>query len=161
MKRTGIIQSRLREELAFFVTALSVVIADQLSKLLIRVSLSPGQSIPDKGFLRLTYVTNTGGVFGLFSDQTFPLILTTTIGVVAFILYYRHLPSKSTLLKVGLGLAVGGAVGNLVDRLCLGYVIDFLDLRIWPVFNLADSAIVTGIGMVVCFLLFSARRQGR
>ena len=151
-------RSRMRD-LAFFIIAALVLAADQLTKFLIRANMSPGQSIPEEGIFRLTYVTNTGGAFGLFANQTFLLLFTAGVGVAAILVYYRYLPFDSLLLKASLALQLGGATGNLMDRLRYGQVTDFLDVRLWhdfhwPAFNLADSAIVVGIGILACFLLF-------
>ena len=157
MERASILWVKWRRGKAFFLPALLVVALDQLSKFLVRANMSRGQSIPSDGLVRLTYQTNTGGVFGLFADQTLPLILVGAAGVVVIFFCYRYLASQRRLLSIGLGLILGGAVGNLVDRLCFGCVVDFIDIRRWPVFNLADSAVVVGVGIIVCFILFSAR----
>ena len=116
-----------------------------------------GESIPPDGFFRLTYVTNTGAAFGLFPDQAIPLTLTAAVGVIALLLHYRWGISDSLWLKSSLGLQLGGALGNLIDRLRFGHVIDFLDFRVWPVFNLADSAIVVGAIVLIYFLLFASK----
>ncbi len=158
MQRANTPGNRLKEELPLFFSASLVVILDQLSKLVIRLNMSPGQSIPEEGVLRLTYVTNTGGAFGLFANQTFLIALTAAIGAIVILLYYRYPPFHSTLVKTGLGLMLGGAVGNLIDRIRLGCVIDFLNLGGWPVFNLADSAIVIGASITTCLFLFKYRK---
>ena len=88
-------------------------------------------------------------------------IVMIVIGIAVFVLSLRYLPPGSTLLKVGLALALGGAVGNLIDRLRLGEVTDFIKLGAWPVFNLADSAIVVGTILVAFYLLFAARKSAR
>ena len=145
----------MRRQLVFFSLAALVVFLDQASKWWIRSTLSLGESLPPQGFFRLTFVTNTGAAFGLFPDQAVPLTFTAAIGVVALLLHYRWAVSNSLWLKGSLGLQLGGAIGNLIDRLRFGHVIDFLDFRVWPVFNLADSAIVMGAGILVYFLLFA------
>jgi len=134
---------------AFFLIALLVVALDQLTKIWIRSNLAIGQSLPETGFFRLTYVHNTGAAFGLFQDQSVPLTIVASIGVVVLLVYalfiYRRFPRlDSRLGKPALGLILGGTVGNLVDRLRFGYVTDFIDIGIWPAFNLADSAVVVG-----------------
>ena len=140
------------------VIAVAVIAADQLTKWLVRTNMEPGQSIPGEGLFRLTYTTNTGGAFGIFSNQAFLLALAAVIGISVFLVYFRYLPLDSTPLKVGLGLDLGGAVGNLIDRLHIGKVTDFIDIGPWPVFNVADSAIVVGTILVAYYLLFSAQR---
>ena len=150
----------------FFLTALLVVAADQLSKIWVRSNLAVGQSLPETGILRLTHVRNTGAAFGLFQGQSFPLTTVAIVGVVILLLYalviYRRFPSiDSTLGKVALGLVLGGTIGNLIDRLRLGYVTDFIDVGIWPPFNVADSAITVGVAIFAYSLLPLARAGKR
>lgn len=120
---------------------------DQLTKLFINRNLSLNQSIPIvKGIFHLTLVHNRGAAFGLFRNQ---IILLISVSFFAILLIYFNLKKnirdkKFSLYKLSLSFILAGALGNLVDRLCFGYVIDFLDLRIWPVFNVADSAISIG-----------------
>lgn len=152
---------RLARGLTLFLIVLSVVSLDQLSKYLIRANMEMGQSIPREGPVGLHYTTNTGGAFGLFANQAFLLSMAAVIGIAVLVLYLRYLPPRSTLLKVGLGLDLGGAIGNLIDRLRLGEVTDFIDIGAWPVFNLADSAIVVGTFLIVFCLLLTARRRAR
>ena len=151
----------LRRGLPLFLIALSVIGVDQLSKHLIRANMEMGQSIPSEGPVGLHYTTNTGGAFGLFANQAFLLAMAAVIGIAVLVLYLRYLPPRSTLLKVGLGLDLGGAIGNLIDRLRLGEVTDFIKLGAWPVFNLADSAIVVGTFLIAFYLLFAARKRAR
>lgn len=139
--------------------ALSVIGLDQLSKYLIRANMEMGQSIPREGPVGLHYTTNTGGAFGLFANQAFLLSMAAVIGIAVIVLYLRYLPPRSTLLKVGLGLDLGGAMGNLIDRFRLGEVTDFVKLGAWPVFNLADTAIVVGTFLIAFYLLFAARKS--
>jgi signal peptidase II len=151
----------LARGLPLFLIALSVIGLDQLSKYLIRANMEMGQSIPREGPVGLHYTTNTGGAFGLFANQTFLLTMAAVIGIAVLVLYLRYLPPRSTLLKVGLGLDLGGTIGNLIDRLRLGAVTDFINIGAWPVFNLADSAIVVGTFLIVFYFLLTARRRAR
>ena len=148
------------KDMVFALAASLVVIADQLSKFLIRTNLDLGQSMPEDGLVRLSYVRNTGAAFGLLANQTFLIILTAVVGIAILLLYYSYPPFGRLPVRVGLGLLLGGSVGNLVDRLRSGYVTDFIDLRVWPVFNLADSAIVVGVAILAYFLIFLALREG-
>lgn len=159
--RSDAFRRGLARGLPLFLIALSVVGVDQLSKYLIRANMEMGQSIPREGPVGLHYTTNTGGAFGLFANQAFLLSMAAVIGIAVLVLYLRYLPPRSTLLKVGLGLDLGGAIGNLIDRLRLGAVTDFIDIGAWPVFNLADSAIVVGTFLIAFYLLFAARRMAR
>lgn len=138
------------------VVALSVLILvlDQISKFYISSALSLGQSIPViRDVFHISLVYNTGCAFGLFRNQKIFFILLSA-AVILYILW--DLFSRGRLYslsrRAALGLVLAGAMGNLLDRLRLGYIIDFLDLRVWPVFNLADSAITIGIIILGCSL---------
>lgn len=109
----------------------------------------------------LTYVTNTGAAFGLLRDQAL-LLTAIAVAVVAATVYMeRHGAPAGLWMRIAFGLQLGGALGNLADRLRLGYVVDFIDLRWWPVFNLADSAIVVGVAMVIVSLLLSGAKSSK
>ena len=124
---------------------LAALAADQASKALVLMNMYPGQSIPESGFFRITYVTNTGSAFGLFPNQTLFLIIASFVGIGILLVFYRIHRVGSPILRISLGLQLGGAIGNLMDRLRLGHVVDFIDVGAWPVFNLADSSIVVGL----------------
>jgi len=133
----------------WFVVAVTVG-GDQLAKHVVRASLDPTQSIPViPSVLHLTYVQNTGAAFGIFQGYTGAFVL-VSVGVAAWVfmelLHTRTHPWPSEL---GLALILSGAIGNLIDRLRFGYVVDFIDLRVWPVFNLADSAITIGVALLL------------
>lgn len=127
----------------------AVMLVDQLSKQIIMRTMEVGQSITViSNFLYITYVRNPGAAFGMLPYQTaFFVVITVLVG--AFIIYYyRLLAEDHKWLRLGLSLQLGGALGNLIDRLNEGYVVDFINFTIWPpVFNIADSAIVIGIGI--------------
>ena len=141
-------------EIIFFLIALLIIALDQVSKIFIKANMTPGQSIPGEGFFRITYSTNEGMVFGLFANQTFLITLTAIVGIAAIIIYSRYPIFNQVLVRVALGLMLGGAVGNLIDRIRLGEVIDFIDVGAWPVFNLADSAVVVGVVLIIYYFLF-------
>ena len=148
--------------MVFFLIALLVVTADQLSKTWIRSNLVPGESLFEIGLFRLTHVHNTGAAFGLFQDQSLPLTVVALVSIVVLLLFplffYHRLPFlDDRLAKPALGLVLGGTIGNLIDRLNLGYVTDFIDIGIWPTFNIADSAITIGVILLAYSLLSSAR----
>ncbi len=139
---------RLRRVL--FITAALVVLAlDQATKELVRTLMDRGEGWPGDWLVRLHYVTNTGAAFGILKDQTGFLIVTTVIGLAAIYLYYRDPPFDHLVAPVAMGMMLGGAIGNLVDRLRLGRVTDFIDFPLWPAFNVADSSIVIGIAVLV------------
>ena len=143
----------------FLLAALLVVAADQISKVWIRTNLAPNESMPAVGFFHLTHVQNSGAIFGLFRDHTSTMIIGSSIGIVlllfcAFFAYRWFPPINTKLGKLSLGLILGGTIGNLIDRVRLGYVTDFIDIGIWPTFNLADSSVVIGVIILVAYLLY-------
>jgi len=130
--------------------AACVIAADRITKAAAAARLVEGQSVPVlPGVLHLTLVLNTGGAFGLLRDARF-FFIPFSLAAIACIIYYliRYRP-VGRMMTAAFGLITGGAIGNLIDRLRYGYVIDFLDLRVWPVFNLADSAITAGAALLI------------
>jgi len=150
---------RLRNDLVFFVIAGLVVALDQVSKHLVRANLALGESVPEEGPLRITYVTNTGAAFGILQGQTLFLMVTTFFGLAAILLYYLYPPMEHGVLRLALGLQLGGAMGNLADRVRLGKVTDFIDVGPWPSFNVADSSIVVGVAIIIGFFLLAESRH--
>jgi len=148
----------------FGLTGLLIVVADQLSKAWIKTNLLEGQSLFETGFFRITHLHNTGAAFGLFQGQSFILTIVSLIGVVVllvygFVVYHRFPWFESLLNRLALGLVLGGAAGNLIDRIRLGYVTDFIDFGFWPAFNIADSAVTVGVIILVYSLLRLARTE--
>lgn len=156
-----------RQNTVFLVTALLVVIADQLSKLWIRSNLAWGESTWDIGFFRLFHVQNTGAAFGLFQDHSLLLTIIAITGIcfilfLAFFMYRRFYILNTILCKLSLGLILGGTIGNLIDRLSSGYVTDFIDFSFWPAFNVADSSVVVGaILLAYCLIRFARRGESQ
>ena len=150
-----------KDLLLFQLTAL-VFSVDQLSKILVRRFLDFQESIPEEGFFRITHTFNTGSAFGLFQDQNFPLILASVVGITILALIYRGQRRPSNLLRLSLGLQLGGAAGNLLDRLRVGHVTDFVDVGPWPIFNVADTSIVVGLLMLAWMFMVSdtSKQQG-
>ncbi len=136
----------------------TVFILDQLSKSWVRGNLLPGRSIPDEGFFRITHISNSGSAFGLFPDQTFVLMLASILGIGILLIFFRKQSDRGIWLRTSLGLQLGGAIGNLADRLTLGEVTDFIDVGPWPIFNLADSSIVVGI-IILAWMLYSPSKR--
>jgi signal peptidase II len=130
-----------------------VLLLDQFTKYLVIQLLPFRSSFPLEGFLRFTHVHNTGSAFGILQGLNTPLIFVSFIGVIILVLIYRSQPHPSNWLRLSLGLQLGGAFGNLIDRLRLGYVTDFIDVGPWPVFNLADASIVTGLVLLAWIFL--------
>lgn len=136
-----------------------VIAADRYAKEWVTSNLAIGQSWPQEAPIRLTYVVNTGAAFGLLPNYSLFLVLIAFLVIGMVLIYQRYLPARSFLVQVALGLQLGGAVGNLVDRLRYGYVIDFIDVRVWPVFNLADFSISLGVALLAYVLIFSKEKQ--
>ena len=135
-----------------------VLALDQLTKFVVRQTLEWHYSWPYQGFFRFTHVQNTGSAFGLFQGNNIPLLFVSLVGVVVLAYIYRSQERPSLLMRVSIALMLGGAVGNLLDRIFLGHVTDFIDIGPWPVFNLADSAIV--VGLILMAWLLTLRRGG-
>lgn len=134
----------------FLASGTTALALDQATKELVRAFLDIGDFWPSADWpVRLHYVTNTGAAFGILRDQTGFLLLTTVIGLAAIYLYYRFPPFDHVVVPISVGMILGGAVGNLLDRVRLGRVTDFIDLPRWPAFNVADSAIVIGIAILL------------
>lgn len=144
--------------LTFFGLASVVIVADQLTKAWLVANVRPGETLSIVGdAVRLIYHQNTGALFGLFRDQAL-LFGLLSIGVIGAIVVYHGRSTRSRYLSIALGLLLGGAVGNLVDRLRLGYVVDFVDLGVGDLrfytFNVADAAISTAIVLLVGLAVF-------
>ena len=135
-----------------------VLALDQLTKFVVRQTLEWHYSWPAQGFFRFTHVQNTGSAFGLFQGYNLPLLFVSLVGIVVLAYIYRSQEQPSLSMRVSIALMLGGAVGNLLDRILQGHVTDFIDIGPWPVFNLADSAIVVGL-ILMAWLLVSRRNE--
>ena len=146
--------TRLTSLLFALALALTVFVADQAIKSMVEGSMRVGESITlVPGFLRLTYIKNDGGAFGILGGSQMILLVGSTVAVVVVLwMLLSGRPSKLTML--GCGLILGGAAGNLLDRLSSGEVTDYIHFSFWYIFNAADAAIVVGVGL----LLLSALR---
>lgn len=136
--------------LRFFIFAFITLSVDQISKYIIISNMSLGESIPViRPVFYITYILNPGAAFGMLANRTTFFIIISLLVIIGVIVGYRYLPKERAWTRVATALVVGGALGNLIDRIRLGKVIDFLDFRVWPVFNLADTAIVTGALLLI------------
>ena len=161
MQKVNRPQGRWRN-VVFGCVGLLVILADQLSKVWIRTNLPRGQSLFDAGFFQVVHVHNTGAAFGIFKDHTLTLTIVAIIGIVAilllvFVLHSRWSFLDSMLVMSTVGLLLGGTIGNLIDRLRLGYVTDFIDFKVWPAFNIADSAVTVGVIIIACCIICLAQ----
>jgi signal peptidase II len=139
----------------YLILFLLVLVADQYTKLAIQQDFMLGQSVPVlKGICNMTYVQNTGGAFGIMRNST-NLFIVISIVVILFIVYFLVKEErKDVYIQVVFSLVLGGAISNLIDRLRLGYVVDFIDFKVWPVFNIADAAISVGMVLLLIRILF-------
>jgi signal peptidase II len=147
------------QDLTVLQLAALVLLLDQFSKYLVRELLPFGASFPAQGFFRFTHAHNTGSAFGLFQGQNTPLIFVSFIGIIVLALIYQSQSRPSNWLRLSLGLQLGGAFGNLLDRFRLGFVTDFIDIGPWPVFNLADASIVIGL-LLLAWIFLRPGRSG-
>jgi signal peptidase II len=154
--------SSLTNTLVVAAVAIAVLWVDQFTKRLIVASFLPGESrfvIPH--FLKWTYERNFHGAFGLFGSSAVMLIGMAIVVLVLFWFSFRDAAASSRLVRVAFGMIVGGAIGNVVDRVHFGYVIDFVDFyRIWPnIFNVADSCITVGVGLLLISSFVTRRHR--
>jgi signal peptidase II len=146
--------------LGLLAIGLAAVAADQLTKHIVTGHLGLDEGIHVVGPFWIHHVQNSGIAFGLFSSATAAVIVLTAIAVGWMLLFFLRSGARHPVLPVALGLVIGGSVSNLLDRVRLGYVTDFIDFRYWPAFNLADSFIVVGVAILLGTLL-SAERMPR
>ena len=138
-----------------------IILLDQLVKLYIQSTMLPGMSFPIiQDVFHITFVLNPGAAFGILANQQFFFIGIGIAILLAAVYYYPMLKKQDIWIRYGAALLLGGAVGNLIDRIRYGVVVDFFDFRIWPVFNVADIAIVVGVGCTIYALLFRGERDG-
>lgn len=140
-----------KKNILIFSAALSIVILDQLTKFIVRQNFQLGQSISIiKNIFHLTYIANSGSAFGLFKGYNLFFML-FSIAVIGIAIYStKRISGDEKALQLAVGLLLGGTIGNLMDRIFHGSVIDFLDFRIWPVFNVADSAVtISAIFLII------------
>ena len=131
-----------------------VFISDQITKYAVYKNMSLGESIPTEGIIRITYARNTGMAFSLFENFGIILLILSLIIASIFIIYLFTIDKPRILIRVFSGLVVGGALGNILDRIRFGYVNDFIDVGWWPVFNIADSSITIAIGIYIFDAIF-------
>lgn len=151
----------LSQWVSLVAVALAALGADQLTKSIVTSRLDLNDEVHVVGPFSIHHVTNSGIAFGLFASATSIVILLTGLAVAWMLYFFARSGSRHPVLPVALGLVIGGSVSNLLDRVRLGHVTDFLDFRYWPAFNLADTFIVLGVAALLLALVASDRSAGR
>lgn len=147
--------------LALGVVACAAIVADQVTKQVVGRTLTLGDSVDLVGPFSIHHVQNSGIAFGLFASRTVAVIGVTAIAVGLMLWFFARSGKRHPVLPVALGLVVGGSIANLIDRMRLGHVTDFLDLVAWPAFNLADTFIVVGVAILFGALVLGDRSHRR
>ena len=144
----------------FLVISFLVILVDRLTKMLVMDRMQEGMSIPVvQGFFNFTYVLNPGAAFGMLpNNRVFFIALTVAVLVIAFVAR-KQIAKEGPWFTYGMSLFLGGAIGNLLDRIKTGLVVDFFDFIVWPVFNVADIAICVGVGMIIWSVLKDETKQ--
>ena len=147
--------TRQRSHRRFLVLAVLVIVFDQITKVILRETLALGDREWLAEFFAFSHVANDGGAFGVFGGQNTVLAVSAVVAIGVVAIYYFFPPMDHWLIRTGLALILGGAVGNLLDRIYQGHVTDFIDFIHFPAFNVADAAINVGVAAIVVALLFS------
>jgi signal peptidase II len=156
--------TRWVEPLLLSATAAVIFIADQATKAMVTSGIGLNERVRIVGDLvQLWHVTNSGAAFSLFQGGTLLFLVVTVLAVGMIAYFHRTFRGRNPWLHVLLGVILGGTAGNLVDRIRFGYVTDFVSVGVgdvrWPTFNVADSSIVVGIGVLVIYLMMTDRRR--
>ena len=146
---------------ALLAIALAALIGDQLTKSIVSDHLSLDDARHVAGPLSIHHVQNSGIAFGLFASATPIVTVLTAVAVGWMLFFFARSGARHPVLPIALGLLIGGSASNLIDRIRLGHVTDFIDLRFWPAFNLADSFIVLGVLVLLAALLLPQRPRSR
>jgi signal peptidase II len=148
-----------RQWLGLLAIAAAGIGADQLTKQVVAGTLALGEEVQIVGPFSIHHVRNSGIAFGLFSDWTSIVVALTAVAVLWMVVFFARSGARHPILPVALGFVLGGSLANLLDRVRLGYVVDFLDFRYWPAFNLADVFIVVGVATLFAALAGGDRRR--
>jgi len=139
----------------YILIGIALVIIDQVIKYIVNINMLLGQTYPlIEDFLYITYVKNTGIAFGLFKNNNIFMIILISVIILIVLYFYNKEKNKVFSLNIAITLLISGAVGNLVDRIYYGFIVDYIDFTFWPAFNLADSLIVIGSITLAVYLIF-------
>ena len=155
---------RTANPLRLFVTAFIIVLSDQVVKKVVTTVMELGESVDVIGsFVRFTRTANTGAAFGMMRGRSIVFIIISAVASIAIAASYRQISRLRPLEQAAFGLIMGGALGNLVDRIRIGAVVDFINIGVgdlrWPYFNVADSAITIGVAILAFHILFRPRGE--
>ncbi len=143
------------------------VLADQVTKFLVVNFLDRSESLDIiKGVFRFTYVENRGAAFGMLNDSRWVFMVISTVAIVALLVYLIKFSPDNKMARLGIALVIGGGIGNMIDRIFLGYVIDFLDFCAFPnlwmwVFNVADACVCVGAGIIALYLIIDVVKEAK
>jgi signal peptidase II len=151
----------MRQWIGLGAVAAAAIAADQATKAIVSAELALGEEVDVLGPLSIHHVQNSGIAFGLFPTATSVVIFLTAVAVTWMLVFFGRSGARHPVLPMALGLLLGGSLSNLVDRVRLGHVTDFLDLRFWPAFNLADAFIVGGVAVLIGAMLLADREPRR
>ena len=150
--------------LFWILITIGVVVLDQLTKWLAVEYLIPVGTVPIiKDALHLTYVENPGAAFGMMQNSRWIFLLVSTVAIIAIIIYLIKFAPKNKLALLSLAFILGGGIGNMIDRVALGYVVDFIDFRLinFAVFNVADSFVCVGAALLIIYVLFIEGKENK
>jgi signal peptidase II len=156
-------RASLAEKSLLFLAMTLLILADHISKLFIETWLPLNRSwqpVPEYAHLfQISHVSNTGAAFGLFPTGGSLFMIVAVVVAVVIVIYNYQMPAGQRAFRLALGLQMGGALGNFIDRIRLGHVTDFLDFGPWPVFNLADASIVAGVIIMGLLMIWEQRQE--
>lgn len=149
--------------MGYIVLGLLVFIFDIMTKLMVELGMKDNSIAIIEGIFHLTYVENRGIAFGLFSNARILFIIISIVVLLILAAVYSRIPNRTNWLRIGTSLIYGGAMGNLLERMAKGYVVDFLDFRIinFPVFNFADIAVCVGAALLVIHFIICDKKQAK
>jgi lipoprotein signal peptidase len=140
----------------YFIIIALIIALDQFTKYIIRVSIELNQSVPViDGIFHITYIHNSGAAFSIFENKTLFLVVMQLIVItVALIFLIMKQKQEHWCLLLSVSMIAAGGIGNMIDRIINGYVVDFFDFRIWPIFNIADISVCIGCGLLIIYMFF-------
>ncbi len=149
-----------------FLIAAAAIALDQITKLLVMQNIGKGASVEViRGVFHLTYTENRGAAFGMLSQHRWIFMLLSAVAIVAIFLYLWKEKPKSTLMRLSLGMILGGGIGNMIDRVIRGFVVDFIDIKFIPlwnyIFNVADIFVCVGCGLLILYLIRAEIQEHR